>query len=220
VKTYSVKKIFGPTLQGEGHRAGTVTLFLRFAGCNLQCVDAEELDRKMEGLEIDVGFMCDTDFKGGERLGIPEILRTLAMLWGNRPHANRAVVISGGEPTLQLDRELLYALRGDGWYTAVETNGTSGDEVLDAADWISCSPKGPTRLRRADEVRCVVSPGNPPDDRGIESRHAAELHRFASPAWAPQDSDSSSNLWCAINWCKENPAWRLSVQQHKAWDVE
>ena len=241
-KQYAVKEIFGPTLQGEGHRAGTVTMFLRFAGCNLQCVDGSKFvsDRlygpTLRGNEIDVGWFCDTDFKGGTRMTCVEIVAVLEDMAGPKV---RALVISGGEPALQLDVGLVDALRDRGWFVAVETNGTINSVVLDAVDWVSCSPKGETRLTSANEIRCVVREGQAPvvpvvlrsrNRGGAMGSLTLPIHRFVSPAFVsvpasrvgsfrPSPSPDEDALAWAIGWCLENPDWRLSVQQHKSWGV-
>ncbi len=112
MKTYRVKSIFGPTLQGEGSFSGTCTLFLRFAGCN-----------RWSGLEKDRAKsfckFCDTDFREGESLTAEKIVERLDALGGPK-----RVVITGGEPTLQLDFELLSRLKASGYETHLETNGS------------------------------------------------------------------------------------------------
>lgn len=230
MKTFSVKSIFGPTLQGEGHRAGTTTMFVRLAGCNLQCVDGPKLQRELRGNEIDAGFFCDTDFAKGERMTVEEIDDVLDQAWPF-DRGGRAVVISGGEPALQLNGDLIDTLQGNGWYVAIETNGTIDNPAIYDADWISCSPKGETKLKYADEVRCVLEPGNAPNDGGLRATKGRYLHRFVSPRfestvaefvaeYEPARLPASDALAWAIHWCLAAPEWRLSVQQHKAWGVE
>ena len=204
-------------------------MFLRLAGCNLQCVDGPKLARELRGREIDVGFFCDTDFAKGERMTLDAIRCQLAEAW---PDEGRAVVISGGEPALQVDSALVAGLQEDGWYVAIETNGTIDNPAFQQADWISCSPKGRTELKMADEVRFVLEPGNAPDDRGLVGRPPnGKLHRFVSPRFEstvadfvadfdhPKAPDRDAMAW-AVHWCLLNPRWRLSVQQHKLWGVE
>ncbi len=129
---YRINEIF-KSIQGEGHRVGTPAIFIRFAGCNLDCTKATH------------GFDCDTDHSERMELtldGLEERLWKLTpCLW---------VILTGGEPMLQVDRKLVGHLRGMGFKVAVETNGTIPITV--SLDWISVSPmRGvPTKLEKAD----------------------------------------------------------------------
>ena len=137
MRTYRVKSIFGPTLQGEGLHAGMPCLFLRLAGCNAW-------DGRPETRARSACPYCDTDFLGGEALDLPAIRARLAGLAGAVPGAGAArlgLVLSGGEPLLQADRELLAALGADFAWVDIETNGTRPCPERPANVFISCSPK-------------------------------------------------------------------------------
>jgi len=197
VERYLVNEIFY-SLQGEGVRAGTPNLFLRLSRCNLEC--------KVETH----GFDCDTEFESGRRMTIPEILAELRQLsekcdW---------VILTGGEPALQVDRELIGALHEVGYKLAIETNGSV--ELPEGIDWITVSPKvaeHAVRQRNAHEVKYVRSYG-----QEIPRTTVAAEHYLISPAFEGTDLDPRTLDWC-IRLCKDNPPWRLSVQQHKTWKV-
>ncbi len=208
---YSIKEIFYSP-QGEGHRAGTMNIFVRFAGCNLQCVTEKE------------GFNCDTNFRDGYKMTTDEIL--VEMLHVTMGYRCKSVILTGGEPTLQIDDNLLETLKVAGYFIAIETNATR--KVHPLVDYIACSPKPghPPAISRAQEVRCVVREGVAPDPADI----VAENYFVSPAAWAPDaetvhsgkwQADASTLLkqkrsiaWC-VEWCRRNPTWRISLQTHK-----
>lgn len=195
--SYLVNEIFY-SLQGEGVRAGTPNVFLRFSRCNLACTAETH------------GFDCDTEFASGRRLGLAEILAELAALAGTC----KWVVLTGGEPALQVDRELIDALHGAGYRLAIETNGSV--ELPEGIDWITVSPKvaeHAIRQRRAHEVKYVRGYG-----QGIPRTVVEAEHYVISPAFEGDEVDPRTLAWC-IRLVRENPPWRLSVQQHKLWKV-
>ena len=104
-------------------RAGTPALFLRFSRCNLDCSLATH------------GFDCDTEFESGRWMEIPEIVAELRALSSDCTW----VILTGGEPALQIDPPLLDALHSAGLRLAVETNGTL--PLPPGLDWITVSPK-------------------------------------------------------------------------------
>src|SRR5687767_10650567 len=152
--SYAVKEIF-LTLQGEGGQAGRPAVFCRFAGCNL-----------WSGLERDrpkaVCTFCDTDFVGtdgtnGGRFATADSLASrIESQWRTSADSDRLVVLTGGEPLLQLDAALVDALHGRRFAIAVETNGTV--DAPDNLDWICVSPKAGAelRLRAGNELKVVV----------------------------------------------------------------
>ncbi len=203
---YHVKEIFY-TLQGEGANAGTPAVFCRFAGCNLWT--GREEDRAKAVCQF-----CDTDFVGtdGDGGGKFEAASDLAQ-------ACRAVladvtgpsliVLTGGEPMLQVDAALIDALHDEGFAIAVETNGTL--PVPDDIDWICVSPKAGADLKqmRGDELKLVFpQPSLLPD----KVRALDFDHYFLQPMDGPSQAE---NTGAAIAYCKANPPWRLSVQTHK-----
>jgi 7-carboxy-7-deazaguanine synthase len=204
--TYSVKEIF-LTLQGEGGQAGRPAVFCRFAGCNLW--SGREQDRAKA-----VCTFCDTDFVGmdgvgGGRFADAEALAAaVEAAWEGGP-ANRLVVLTGGEPLLQLDGALVVALHERGFSLALETNGTLAAPA--GVDWICVSPKAqaPVVQTRGQELK-LVYPQEGVDPARFEG---LDFERFALQ---PMDGpDLKANTAAAIAYCLAHPRWRLSVQTHK-----
>lgn len=201
-KFYMVNEIFY-SLQGEGARAGTPNVFVRFAGCNLECALA--LGPKSPG-----GFNCDTEFASGRKLTAGEILASIKALMP----APRAVILTGGEPLLQVDAELIGILRAEDIFVAVETNGSLPEPAL--VNWLSVSPKvaeHALQIEHADELRYVRHHG-----QGIPKPRIMAARKYLSPAWAPGEGFARNLEWC-MTLVKENPEWALSIQQHKVWGV-
>jgi len=204
--TYAVKEIFY-TLQGEGANAGRPAVFCRFAGCNLWT--GREQDR-----DTAVCQFCDTDFVGtdgtlGGKFRTAEALATLIAAQWTAATGQRFCVLTGGEPLLQVDAELLKALHDEGFEIAVETNGTV--EAPAGIDWLCVSPKaGSTLVVRAGHELKVVVPQS-----GIDLNELVELpfgNRLLQPMDGPLQRDNTA--W-AIQRCLDDPRWRLSVQTHK-----
>lgn len=207
-KTYRVNEIFY-SLQGEGVRAGEPSLFLRFTGCNLRC--SMEPGPKSPG-----GFDCDTEFTSGIDMPASAVIKRLREL----SVGCRWVVCTGGEPALQLDRELVQALHDAGYKVAVETNGSvelpacpvSGPLV----DWITVSPKVAEHCIRqltANEVKYVRGYG-----QGVPKTVVKADHYVISPAFDGLEVAPETLAWC-VKLCRDNPPWRLSMQLHKLWRV-
>lgn len=205
-RTYAVKEIF-LTLQGEGMNAGRAAVFCRFAGCNLW--SGREADRLAARCRF-----CDTDFVGtdgenGGRYEAEALAELVALCWG-AGDAGRFVVLTGGEPLLQVDAALIDALHARGFVIAVETNGTIVPPP--GLDWICVSPKAdvPLAVTEGDELKLVYpQPDAPPE------RFAAM--GFRNLLLQPMDGpDRAAATAAAIAYCLRNPAWRLSVQTHKA----
>ena len=197
MERYLVNEIFY-SLQGEGVRAGTPNLFLRLSKCNLTC--------KVETH----GFDCDTEFESGRWMTAEEIVAEMRQLSETCDWA----ILTGGEPALQADPELIGALHAAGYKLAIETNGSL--ELASGFDWITVSPKvaeHAIRQRAAHEVKYVRGYG-----QGIPKTVVQAEHYLISPAFEGADADPRALEWC-VRLCKENPPWRLSVQQHKLWKV-
>lgn len=197
MERYRINEVFY-SLQGEGVRAGTPNLFLRFSRCNLLCQVASH------------GFDCDTEFESGVWMTIPEIVVELRSLG---PRCDW-VVLTGGEPALQVDPELIEVLHGEGFKLAIETNGTLA--LPPGLDWITVSPKVPEpalKQRTAHEVKYVRAAGQPLPETVVQAEHY-----LLSPAFASDGLPPANLEWC-IQLCRDNPPWRLSVQQHKGWGV-
>lgn len=157
-KRYSVVEVF-PTLQGEGLWAGRACVFLRMAGCNMWNGRPEDR-HKGQGA---CAMWCDTDFAKGDPQSLPEVLARLDAAWEQHGggQSRRMVVISGGEPTLQLDVALAKALKHEGWFTAIETNGTNDVDALSIIDHVCVSPKRGSTLQvwQAEELKVVIPGG-------------------------------------------------------------
>jgi 7-carboxy-7-deazaguanine synthase (Cx14CxxC type) len=204
---YSVKEIFY-TLQGEGMHAGKPAVFCRFAGCNLW--SGREADRSTA-----VCKFCDTDFvgvdgtDGGKYAQAGALAAKVASLWPSPSKAYRFVVLTGGEPLLQVDAALVDALHAEGFMVAVETNGTV--KPPPGIDWICMSPKAgaPLVLTRGNELKLVFPQEDLPPS-------AVEGLSFDNYLLQPMDVPRrAENTVAALAYCQQNPRWRLSVQMHK-----
>lgn len=208
VLLYTVKETYH-TLQGEGAHAGRAAVFCRFAGCNLW--SGREEDRATAACRF-----CDTDFVGADGAGggrfhsSAALAGHLSRVWNEEATGGeRFVVFTGGEPTLQLDRELVEACHDAGFFVAIETNGTR--PVPAGVDWICVSPKPRSLLvqRTGQELKFVFPQTelSPDEFEGLDFEHfflqpmdCASLHR---------------NVEAAVAYCRANPRWRLSLQTHK-----
>jgi len=203
---YAVKEIF-LTLQGEGAQAGRAAVFCRFAGCNLW--SGREEDRATATCRF-----CDTDFigtngtKGGRYPTADTLADTIAAEWQGDP-AHRFVVLTGGEPLLQLDDALIAALHARHFDIAVETNGTIA--APPGLDWICVSPKSTAPLAQTtgDELKLVYPQPEAPPERFA---HLAFREFRLQPMDGP---DLAQNTQAAIAYCLAHPQWRLSLQTHK-----
>ena len=205
--SYAVKEIF-LTLQGEGAHAGRASVFCRFAGCNLW--SGREADRASATCQF-----CDTDFVGtdgtlgGRYATSAELADTIAAQWTGTAES-RYVVLTGGEPLLQVDEALVAALHARGFEIGVETNGTV--EAPAGLDWICVSPKGGTELvlRQGHELKLVY----PQALAAPETFEGLAFERFSlQPMDGPEVIENTAR---AIDYCLRHPQWRLSVQTHKS----
>ncbi len=208
---YTVKEIFY-TLQGEGAKAGTPAVFCRFAGCNLW--SGREADRATAQCRF-----CDTDFVGADGPGggkfatadllADAIVAAAGPVWDGQDSASRVVVLTGGEPMLQVDEALIQALHDRDVTAAIESNGTL--PVLAAIDWICISPKAGTTLVQTtgDELKLVFPQ---PELDPATLRGLAFTHLFLQPMDGPAQRENTA---LAIEYCKSHPEWRLSLQTHK-----
>lgn len=182
---YRVNEIFY-SLQGEGYHTGTPAVFIRLAGCNRACP------------------FCDTDFAGFTSMTADDITDAAAAF------PARFAVITGGEPTLQLDDVLVKALKDRGFYLSIETNGSN--PVPRGVDWVTCSPKTPPyAVDRIDELKLVYQ-GQDVEAVADTFAHLAPKFRFLQPC-------SGLNVAETVDYIKAHPAWRLSLQTHKLIDI-
>lgn len=205
--TYSVKEIFY-TLQGEGNHAGRPAVFCRFSGCNLWT--GREEDRASAVCQF-----CDTDFVGTDGVGggkfksAQDLAAAINALWPTSYTASKYVVFTGGEPLLQLDANLIAAMHAVGFEIAIETNGTLS--VPEGVDWICVSPKMGSELvvRKGNEIKVVI----PQIGQDMATYGNLDFeHYFVQAMDGPLRDD---NLRRAIDFCKQHPQWKLSLQTHK-----
>lgn len=191
MKKYRINEIFY-SLQGEGRWSGRPAIFIRFSGCNLACP------------------FCDTDFKAYTEMTADEIISEISQ-WKDC----RFIVLTGGEPTLQIDFEFVDKLHDAKYYVAMETNGTR--DYPWNLDWITVSPKtafvpkgGDIKVKRADEVKLVFDGEHEVTDYGIDASWY-----YLQPC---DTADKEKNL-AIVNGCIDyilnNPKWHLSLQTHK-----
>ena len=203
--SYRIKEIYF-TQQGEGKNTGKNFVFVRFSGCNLW-------SGKEKNRESAICKFCDTDFYGvdGVNGGIyeaKELVRMIKSLWmvDSSPVSS---FLTGGEPLLQLDDELIQELKKEDIYIAIETNGTL--LAPDGIDWICMSPKAGTeiKLRSGSEIKVVY----PQKDLDPDKFSDLDFENFFIQ---PMDSkELESNVAKSIKFCMDNPKWRLSLQTHK-----
>lgn len=177
--SYNINEIFY-SLQGEGYYTGTAAVFLRFSGCNRRC------------------SFCDTDFSASTPMSLDMIMERVCA------YPARHIVLTGGEPTLQVDDALVAALKSAGFYIQIETNGTM--PVPTGIDWVTCSPKeAPWHINRIDELKVVFTGGD--DVERISALLPAPRH-YLQPL-------SGGNISQTVDYIKSHPHWRLSLQTHK-----
>ena len=190
------------SLQGEGFNTGTPAVFIRFSGCNLQCP------------------FCDTQHQDGKEMTEGDIIEEVAHYKAN------LVVVTGGEPALQLTESLVEMLHFLGKTVAVETNGTI--ELPKNVDWITLSPKdaflgekATPILKNADELKLIFDENLCRDASQCVSKyaHIKVNHRFLQPCDTGDTEKNKEIIKKTIEFCKEHPEWRLSLQTHKILNI-
>ena len=183
------------SLQGEGYHSGEAAVFVRLSGCNLRCP------------------FCDTQHESGTEMDEADIVEAVKQ-W-----PARLVVITGGEPSLQLTATLVDALHAEGKYVAVETNGTH--PLPENVDWITLSPKNAyvddaeVVLPHADEIKVVYDGEHEPQDcPGIQA-----AHRSLQPLDTGDAARNAAITTAAVEYVKSHPQWRLSLQIHKILNI-
>ena len=188
------------SLQGEGYHSGTPAVFVRFSGCNLRCP------------------FCDTQHDAGTAMTEEAIVDEVA----NYPA--RLVVVTGGEPSLQLTASLVDKLHEVGKYVAVETNGTHA--LPGNVDWITLSPKSAyvdgaeVVLTRADEVKVVYDGIHDPSDQLSTINYQLSTLRFLQPCDTGDACRNARLTAAAVEYVKQHPQWRLSLQIHKILNIQ
>jgi len=203
---YSIKEIYY-TIQGEGVHSGKAAIFCRFAGCNL-----------WSGLEKDrstaICKFCDTNFWGtdglnGGKYDAQELVNFCQSLWPEDSTSQPFIVCTGGEPLLQMDKLLISQLKEQGFYIAIETNGTI--DPPSGIDWICVSPKADTELKiiSGHELKLVY----PQLENAPENFEHLEFEHFSLQ---PLDNaDQVTNTALCVDYVKKHPQWTLSLQTHK-----
>jgi len=171
------------SIQGEGHFTGTPAVFIRFSGCNLNCV------------------FCDTDHQSGEFLSDKDIIAEI------KKYPAKHVVLTGGEPCLQITHDLVKGIKDTGCFVQIETNGTKMPP--NNVDWITCSPKegGKTVLLNPNELKVVYN-----------GQDMSEYNKYTPEVFYLQPC-SCKNTDEVIDYIKEHPKWRLSLQTHKILNI-
>ncbi|TDI61446.1 MAG: 7-carboxy-7-deazaguanine synthase [Alphaproteobacteria bacterium] len=206
--TYSVKELFY-TLQGEGVNAGRAAIFCRFSGCNLW--SGREEDRTEA-----VCSFCDTDFVGVDGDGGGKFATVTELVEAAKAQLPAGVkpsllVMTGGEPLLQVDHPLIDGFHAAGFEVAVETNGTIA--AIEGLDWICVSPKAHAPLKQISghELK-LVYPQVEPEAQPERFEHLAFTHFMLQPMDGP---DIEANTKKVIQYCQDHPQWRMSLQTHK-----
>ncbi len=189
---FPINEIFY-SLQGEGFNTGVASVFIRFSGCNLRCA------------------FCDTEHQSHTMMSLPQLVDEV-MRWPAAP----LIVLTGGEPSLYVDDQLLKALHLTGKKLAIETNGTR--QLPPGIDWVTLSPKVgfdggealPCVLESCDELKVVYL-----GQDLSQYNHIAASHRFLQPCYVDDEAQRQLNLRQCVNAVLENPQWRLSFQTHR-----
>ena len=222
---YKINEVFY-TLQGEGAHSGIPAVFVRFSGCNLRCP------------------WCDTEFSEFTEMSADEIVREALSLYDIPNERRKMLVLTGGEPSLQVDTPLIDALHAAGFYICIETNGTR--PLPDGIDWITCSPKmvyqsegrsisetvyqrsglsakrSSLALKRVNEVKVVFTGTYDPEiwRSQLEAEHWLLQPLRYTGEWLLNNCDAfeddrNDNLDDTVRYILSHPFWRLSVQLHK-----
>jgi len=204
-QTYKIKEIFGPTIQGEGTCTGEPVLFLRFSGCNRW--SGREKDKAQS-----VCKFCDTDFVGGQLMTSQEIVEQL----NEKSNGIKTVVISGGEPCLQIKEELLYGLKMNNFKIHLETNGSIAMQpLLKYFSHITMSPKQgrqSTLLERCDDLKILY----PWIGKDITAKNFSNFNYeqlYLQPQWGTSTSEICEQVY-------KTKGAKLSAQMHKYLEVE
>lgn len=197
MSTYRINEIFY-SIQGEGFWTGRPAVFCRFSQCNLW--SGHEKDRANALCNF-----CDTNFVDYQEYSLTQLVDEICL---RSVGINPMVIFTGGEPLLQLDAPLVDALHTEGFYTALETNGTLPLELR--LNWVCVSPKTPLiRIEQGNELKLVYPQNKATPEK---FRHLNFDHFWLSPMDGP---NLTANTAAAYQYCLEHPTWRLNIQSHK-----
>lgn len=198
MRQYKVNEIFY-SLQGEGRNTGCPAVFVRLSGCNLQC------------------SFCDTDFDAYHEMTAEEIVAEALKLvegCGNSTHQRPMIVLTGGEPTLQTDTDLVDAFHNaDFDFVAMESNGTY--EPPANLDWHTVSPKQDVSVASCDELKCIFDGETDPEQWNVKAR----FYYLQPCDTGNKDRNRELTAQC-VDYIKRHPKWRLSLQTHKLIDIQ
>lgn len=195
VKTYRINEIFY-SLQGEGRWAGRPAIFIRFSGCNLKCP------------------FCDTNFSNYKEMTVSDIVQYIKSL----TELCHFIVLTGGEPTLQIDEEFIKELHRHGYYVAIETNGTHS--IPWNIDWVTFSPKdafvenATPVLCHADEIKIVFD-----GEHSIKDYKVSAPHKYLQPCDTGDKKKNTKIIAKLVDFLLKNPEWSISIQQQKIINV-
>ena len=207
MRVFRVNNIFY-SLQGEGRNTGRAAVFIRFAGCNLRC------------------SFCDTEFESYRELTGEEILAAI------RDYPSRFVVLTGGEPTLQVDEAFVDFLHQHGYEVAMESNGTR--PAPENLDWLTVSPKVNEKLEmrnekwgmknekchQPDEIKIVFDENTDPATIISHSSFLIPHLLYLQPCDTGDPDRNKAITQACVDYIKAHPQWRLSLQTHKLIDIE
>lgn len=195
------------SLQGEGYHTGRAGVFMRFSGCNLKCP------------------FCDTDFHSYKEMNEEKVIEEIIKAdIGN----SKFVIITGGEPTLQLTTSLIAKLKKEGYYVAIETNGCGKNPSKFEVDWITISPKSPflnsykgfVLFPKCDEVKLVVDLENITEETLSYFKNKIEAYRYYLQPCDTKNECTNAKIIDYTLWLlKRNPQWRLSLQTQKILNI-
>ena len=210
-KIFKIKEIF-KSIQGEGFLTGSPAVFVRFSGCNL-----------WNGMSVNksnaICNFCDTDFVGidgqnGGNYNLSELLKKIDKVWNlNNSLTRKFVILTGGEPMLQVTNQLVEHLKKQGYFVAIETNGTIESNIN--FDWVCVSPKNLNlwKLLKGDELK-VIYPQYKFDLNSLKK--LSFKYFFLQPM---DGNKKQTNIWNTINYCKSHKPWFPSFQLHKSLNI-
>ena len=179
------------SLQGEGRHTGRAAIFIRFSGCNLACP------------------FCDTDFSGYREMTDEQIVEEVLKMVSDKDGEYPMIVLTGGEPTLQVDERLIDLLHEAGFcLVAMESNGTKNPPAN--LDWLTVSPKKNVMVKRCQELKCIYDGEQKVEDYGIEADYY-----YLQPCDVGDAGKNAEIIGQCIEEIKKNPKWMLSLQTHK-----
>lgn len=179
------------SLQGEGRHTGRAAIFIRFSGCNLACP------------------FCDTDFSGYREMTDEQIVEEVLEMVPDKDGVYPMIVLTGGEPTLQVDERLIDLLHEAGFcLVAMESNGTKNPPVN--LDWLTVSPKKNVMVRKCQELKCIYDGKEKVENHGIEADYY-----YLQPCDVGDAGKNAEIIGQCIEEIKKNPKWMLSLQTHK-----